>query len=457
MTDSTIFRSGTRKAPDGFVPPRPIVLAPSGSARPTVRAAPAAVRPEAERIAPPVTAAPIAPRAVEPAVADAPTTPDPVAPAHSELRPDPHPEPTSSLRKRIAFLIAVIAVPAMAAPGNFGEEPGPAPTEAQLLAALATKPAMPFERSGQSFPGSAFFYVDDSTEEGLVNLPAADPLAFGGEFGHDIGSLIDAGPAASAFLVAGSTISKSRAQQCLAEAIWYEAGSESEAGQRAVAQVVLNRVAHPRWPSSVCGVVYEGSQRDTGCQFSFTCDGSLARRPSGASWQRARDIAADALAGKTFTPVGLATHYHTRWVSPYWAGSLKHIGTIGAHHFYRDRGKAGEKSAFVGTYSGIEPNVSTNGSRRIPAAQPDRARDTALPSFPRITPPRATPRAPAPAPLAQPAPRPSVSAASPPTQETGSPLADPKLSGSGQVKDQYSNAGQWKKRPGTSDTPTQSD
>ncbi|WP_398286925.1 cell wall hydrolase [Sphingomonas daechungensis] len=63
----------------------------------------------------------------------------------------------------------------------------------------------------------------------------------------------------------------------MTSAVYYEAGQESLDGQRAVAQVVLNRVRHPAFPANVCGVVYEGSTRATGCQFTFTCDGSLMR------------------------------------------------------------------------------------------------------------------------------------------------------------------------------------
>jgi spore germination cell wall hydrolase CwlJ-like protein len=74
---------------------------------------------------------------------------------------------------------------------------------------------------------------------------------------------------------------------CLTAAIYYEAASEPDDGQRAVAQVVLNRVAHPAYPKTVCGVVYQGSERGTGCQFTFTCDGALARKPSRYFWDRA--------------------------------------------------------------------------------------------------------------------------------------------------------------------------
>ena len=116
-------------------------------------------------------------------------------------------------------------------------------------------------------------------------------------------------------------------------AVYYEARSEPDIGQRAVAQVVLNRVAHPAYPNTVCGVVYQGSQRKTGCQFSFTCDGSFARRPNTMFWERARQVALAALGGYVHRPAGLATHYHTVQIYPYWAPSLNYLGKIGAHRF----------------------------------------------------------------------------------------------------------------------------
>ena len=147
-----------------------------------------------------------------------------------------------------------------------------------------------------------------------------------------------------------------RSLDCLAQAIYYEAASESEAGQRAVAQVVLNRVRHPAWPNSVCGVVYQGPMRaGGGCQFTFTCDGSLARPAGGIAWARARAIAAEALAGRSGASVGLATHYHTFAVAPAWAPRLVNLGSIGAHIFYRLPGTTGTRPAFAAAYSGIEP------------------------------------------------------------------------------------------------------
>lgn len=142
------------------------------------------------------------------------------------------------------------------------------------------------------------------------------------------------------------------AVDCLTAAVYYEAANEPDQGQRGVAQVVLNRVRHPAFPNSVCGVVFQGSERRTGCQFSFTCDGSLARRPSQSGWIRARIVAELALAGRIEPSVGMATHYHANYVLPYWASSLDKVNTIGAHIFYKWKGFWGKRSAFTDRYSG---------------------------------------------------------------------------------------------------------
>src|SRR5690606_37364832 len=98
-------------------------------------------------------------------------------------------------------------------------------------------------------------------------------------------------PAVATVFRGRSTVDMGRALECLTAAIYYEAASESDDGQRAVAQVILNRVRHPAFPNSVCGVVYQGSERATGCQFSFSCDGAMARKPSTTGWARAQRIA----------------------------------------------------------------------------------------------------------------------------------------------------------------------
>lgn len=174
-------------------------------------------------------------------------------------------------------------------------------------------------------------------------------------------------PAAAFVLPASlSAADRGRAITCLSQAVYYEAGSESLAGQRAVAQVVLNRMRHPAFPSSVCGVVYSGSQRATGCQFTFTCDGSLARAPSASGWARARQVAVAALSGFVDPSVGQATHYHALYVAPYWSPSLLKVANIGAHTFYRWKGFNGKQRSFVSAYAGREPIVSG----RIPVEEP---------------------------------------------------------------------------------------
>ncbi|WP_349681323.1 cell wall hydrolase [Sphingopyxis sp. UBA6723] len=144
------------------------------------------------------------------------------------------------------------------------------------------------------------------------------------------------------------------AVDCLTAAIYYEAASESATGQRAVAQVILNRMRHPAYPNSVCGVVFQGSQRTTGCQFTFTCDGSLRRRPSASGWLRARSVATAALSGYVEPSVGYATHYHTTYVVPYWSSSLTKLRTVGSHIFYRWSGNNGTARAFINRYANAE-------------------------------------------------------------------------------------------------------
>ncbi len=230
----------------------------------------------------------------------------------------------------------------------------------------------PFEQAGDSFPGSAFYYV--APEDNGLLAPAAAEQAWNaledGSVHRDdaIAAPImgPAGPAARPLRIAGSWIDRTRALTCLTAAIYYEAATEPDGGQRAVAQVVLNRAAHPAFPKTVCGVVYQGSERPS-CQFSFACDGSMARRPMAAFWERARRVAADALAGNVYAPAGLATHYHTSAIHPYWADSLTFLGTIGAHRFYRWSGKAGRPAAFTTVYAGGEPVAAPHPRTWTPA------------------------------------------------------------------------------------------
>lgn len=139
-------------------------------------------------------------------------------------------------------------------------------------------------------------------------------------------------------VAAAADADRQRAVACLTVAIAYEAGFEPTEGQQAVAEVVLNRMRSPAYPKSVCGVVFAGSERRTGCQFTFTCDGAMARRLPDAVIARARSVAEAALDGRNPLRALGATHYHANYVSPYWAPSLIGVSSIGRHIFYRSPG-----------------------------------------------------------------------------------------------------------------------
>lgn len=189
-------------------------------------------------------------------------------------------------------------------------------------------------------------------------------------------------PAARPFRISATSEGYARAVDCLASAVYYEAGDDA-VGQRAVAQVVINRLRHPAFPKTVCGVVYQGSERSTGCQFTFTCDGAMLRTPSAAAWERARGVAMSALAGYVYKPIGHATHYHTNWVVPYWSASLDKITAVGTHLFFRWMGWWGTPSAFRGRYAGSEPVIAQLGRLSIAhnAAVPALSVETALASM----------------------------------------------------------------------------
>lgn len=164
------------------------------------------------------------------------------------------------------------------------------------------------------------------------------------------------------FQMAGA-LDQSRDLDCLTRVAYYEARGEGAEGMRAVTQVVLNRVRHPAFPSSVCGVVYQGSNRSTGCQFSFTCNGAMRGSVNRAAWDRARDIASAALSGKVFGAVGNATHFHTTSVSPGWRNRLVRVTQVGDHYFYRFGGNAGSQNAFTS-----KPQPSVDNQPRLVAA-----------------------------------------------------------------------------------------
>jgi spore germination cell wall hydrolase CwlJ-like protein len=160
------------------------------------------------------------------------------------------------------------------------------------------------------------------------------------------------------FVLTADADDSARALHCMTQAIYYEAAREPVRGQQAVAQVVLNRLRHPAYPKSICGVVYQGAARPTGCQFTFTCDGALRWAPQAALWRQAQGVARRALAGFVDKDVGSATHYHAAYVVPYWAPTLVKMTQVGQHIFYRWTGSWGEPSAFTGHYAGREAELT---------------------------------------------------------------------------------------------------
>lgn len=136
-----------------------------------------------------------------------------------------------------------------------------------------------------------------------------------------------------------------REHDCLSQAIYYEARSESQRGQVAVAEVILNRVRSRAYPNTICSVVYQGSHRATGCQFTFTCDGSLNRRPRGRAWTQSQRVATAMMLGYHRPLTQGATHYHTHAVNPIWNSGLVETTSIDSHVFYRFPNRA-ERPAY---------------------------------------------------------------------------------------------------------------
>lgn len=282
--------------------------------------------------------------------------------------------------------------------------------------------------------------LPDPTSIGYSNataMPPADPALLREE--------AFVGPPAKPYIFRGVTaLDRERAHYCLTAAIYYEAASETDDGMRGVAQTVINRVRHPSFPNTVCGVVFQGSQRAGVCQFTFSCDGAMARAPSKSNWLRASRIASAALGGTVFPKVGLATHYHTQAIWPRWGKSLVMTNIVGAHIFHRWRGRWGMPDAFRAPYLGREPVPGPylplaqqlailKGQGLPPGAGPAPMLTGAAP-LPDTTP------APLPGTMTPAAPVAPPPAAAPAVQI----YTDPRLNQSGQIREEFRGSGEWK-------------
>jgi len=197
----------------------------------------------------------------------------------------------------------------------------PAISRATALASVTPAPIEPEVIAAASIRIPAFAHVHAPPQTG--NRIDTTKLALAkGSFGKGYLDLIDP-----------DTIENE--QKCLAEAIYFEARSEPESGQAAVAQVVLNRVRSGLYPGNVCGVVYQNRHRYKACQFTFACEGKRLVTTDTASWVTAQRIARAVMQGATYLPaVGASTHYHADYVAPWWSRKLKRNDRIGRHIFY---------------------------------------------------------------------------------------------------------------------------
>ena len=197
-------------------------------------------------------------------------------------------------------------------------------------------------------------YLSERRAAALSAVPA-DPFAQLARLGLDGEGLRRAAETADLYLGAVETLDLSRIdldsidrdeRRCLTQAIYYEARNQSDAGKMAVADVVMNRVDNPRYPATVCGVVFQGAKRRTGCQFSFTCDGSMKGRVERRAMVEAQTLATAILGGFRLELTGGATNYHADYVRPYWAPTLTKTAVVGNHIFYR-RGRAPQQLAML--------------------------------------------------------------------------------------------------------------
>lgn len=164
--------------------------------------------------------------------------------------------------------------------------------------------------------------VRSQDRDRLTREPEADPLQLVGYSVADLRAM--------------PQVSGGKQWRCLADALYFEARGEELMGQFAVGEVILNRVASPRYPNSICGVVKQGTGQRHRCQFSFYCDGRLEVINEPKAFEQVGKVAKILLEGLEISLTKGATHYHTKAVSPNWSRVFPRTVTIGYHHFYRE-------------------------------------------------------------------------------------------------------------------------
>ena len=171
-------------------------------------------------------------------------------------------------------------------------------------------------------------------------------------------------------------LAREQQSECLAEVLYYEARGEGAEGEKAVAEVVLQRTREHNYPRTICGVVYEGAQANNkACQFSFACDGALRKPKDRTTWERVRKLA-DAIVSGAVQLAGETRHaiaYHNIAVQPSWADAMVQTAQIGNHVFYRrgsqpikHAGKPGAaEDAALAAFAGEQLPPTYTGSEEI--------------------------------------------------------------------------------------------
>lgn len=162
-----------------------------------------------------------------------------------------------------------------------------------------------------------------SAAQNPMELPRAKPLLYTGAEPVKIENSAD-----EVFFSTPKIKFSEQDLKCMTEALYHEARGEGRKGQAAVAEVILNRVASGKFPSTVCGVI---NQRG---QFSYTIGGTKSIRNK-AAYLRAKDVAEDALSGSAANLTNGATYFHTPSVRPDWSHRFQRTTQIGQHIFYR--------------------------------------------------------------------------------------------------------------------------
>jgi spore germination cell wall hydrolase CwlJ-like protein len=276
------------------------------------------------------------------------------ATAAPDSRPAPSPQVVAALPSHEPIPPAPVSVPPpAAAPPAAAVDPAmPTPPGADTADDDSPEqmyaPVTRFETISAPLRAAQLYFGDIPTDDGL-GLDPWDPtpppmIAYGDDYPNESvapkGDMAEnpnglMSPAERLGIVGEARAAE---EKCLANAIYFEARGEPTRGQIAVAQVVMNRVFSGYYPNSVCGVVYQNAHRHMACQFSFACDGIPDRITEPAAYERAERIAHDTLDGKFWLPdVGKATHYHARWVHPFWVREMHKLDRIGVHTFYRPR------------------------------------------------------------------------------------------------------------------------